>query len=301
MPLITIFTPTFNRAYLLERVYLSLKRQHYKDFEWLIVDDGGTDNTENTVNELIKKEQSFVIRYIKKQNGGMHSAINIGVHSARGDYFILLGDDDQLCEGILKKYEEYFFSIKNDPNIAGVIGNSIDASGKLLGTLFPENSMIIKFPDIYYKYKVRGDKSLAYKTDILKEYPFPEKEGLIYIKEDVVIHQMAKRYKVLCVNIPTQIVSYQQEGLSKSSYKPMYIRSLAYSYFLIIDNNVHSFWEYPRIRIWDYIHLGINALLSREKYTFKFKNKLNSLIYCCLLPRAYYSYLNIKKHVAKNN
>lgn len=300
--LITIFTPTYNRAHLLPETYNSIRNQNFDDVEWLLVDDGSSDNTEAVVKGWIEDiDNKLTIRYIKKENGGMHSAFNVGMEHAQGTFFILLGDDDKLCDGILKVYEDYFKQIKDQDHTAGVLGHSVDENGTIRGTLFPEDDMITKFPDVFYKYKVKGDKSVAFKTAVLKKYPFPKKEGVSYIKEDIVFHLMGKKYDMLCINKGTQMVSYQAVGLSKSAYSPRYVKGLAYSYFIIIEKNVHSIWDYPKLRIWEYIHLGINSLLSSENYAFQFSNKLNTLVYYLLFPRAFYAYLKIKKHVEKNH
>ena len=99
--LITIFTPTFNRAEFLPKVYYSLKNQEYKEFEWVIVDDGSSDNTETVINSFIQ-DQAIVIHYIKQPNGGKHKAINTGVSVATGDLFLILDSDDTLPKDVRK-------------------------------------------------------------------------------------------------------------------------------------------------------------------------------------------------------
>lgn len=107
--MITVFTPTYNRAHLLHRVRQSLLQQNFVDFEWLIVDDGSTDETEQLVQSWITQNPIIPIRYIKKTNGGKHTAINTGVQAAAGELFVILDSDDQLLPDALKLIEKCFF------------------------------------------------------------------------------------------------------------------------------------------------------------------------------------------------
>ena len=122
--MITIFTPTYNRGNLLSRLYQSLCKQTYKEFEWVIVDDGSTDNTASIV-ELIQKKHSrsdFPIHYYKKENGGKHTAINIGVKKAQGELFFIADSDDILPPNALQIIADVWGQTKNDNSIGGICG-----------------------------------------------------------------------------------------------------------------------------------------------------------------------------------
>lgn len=110
--LITVFTPTYNRAYILNNLYESLKRQTSKSFEWIIVDDGSVDMTESLVNEWLKNDNLFPIKYVKKVNEGKHIAINVGVEQAKGDWFLIVDSDDYLYDDAIEKVIKWTHDIK---------------------------------------------------------------------------------------------------------------------------------------------------------------------------------------------
>ena len=181
----TIFTPTYNRAKLLKELYKSLKLQSYKNFEWLIVDDGSTDNTYEIVREF-QLEKIIEIKYIKKENGGKQRAYNLGVENARGELFICLDSDDTYVENALEIILKYWEKYSNDLEIAGMGYLSCYPDGRVIGTEFPKNEMLSNQFEIYYNYKVSGDKGLMFRTKILKNYKFPEIEDEKFITEAVV-------------------------------------------------------------------------------------------------------------------
>lgn len=291
---ITVFTPTFNRADLLRKCYESLINQNYRNFEWLIIDDGSTDDTETIVKEFVHTEK-INIRYFYKENGGKHSAINFGVNNAYSNIFFLLDSDDVLSHNSLALINQNWNKVESG-QFCGIAGLSQYKDGAVIGDRFLHNNWEVSFADIYLKYGLKGDKAVCFKTDILKQYPFPEKEHIRFVFEAVVWHEMAKNYNVLAINEILQIVEYQDSGVSDSSYKKWYVQSLAFSYFNLIKNKTYSFKKYPKSHIWNFIYLGINSLLSETSYFHKL-NSWEKFIYVISFPRAYYSYLNMKNLV----
>lgn len=290
----TVFTPIYNRKKFLPQIYQSLLNQKYKDFEWLIVDDGSTDGIEAVVNDLIARNE-IDIKYYYKENGGKHTAINLGVQKAKGELFIIIDSDDVLVDNALELINEQWLTVQNNNELSGIVGLSSYRNGEIVGSLFPSEIWDVHFSDIYHKYHLKGDKSVAFKTVVLKEFPFPEKEGVNFVFEAVVWHEMAKKYKVRCINRIIQFVEYQQSGLSDSSYKKWYIKGLAFSYFKLIENNTHPFMKYPKVFLWDYIYLVLYSLLLKEKYFYQLDSFYKKMVYLMVFPRAYFSYLNMKK------
>lgn len=292
---ITVFTPTFNRAKLLPRLYQSLLSQNIKDFEWLIIDDGSTDGTRAVVQEYIDQGK-IKIRYYYKENGGKHTAINFGVQKAEGKLFFVVDNDDWLNDNALHTLNHAWVNIEKIPEIGGVIGLSAYTNGSVIGDRFPHDRWEVSFADVYLKYHLKGDKAVAFKTDILRMYPFPEQEDIRFVFEAVVWHEMAKTHKIIALNCILQMKEYLPEGLTDSSYKKWYVRSLAFSYFNLITNQTYSPARYPKAYIWNFIHLAINSLLSDTSYfsQLSFRDKL---LYIIFYPRAYYSYRNMKKLV----
>ena len=294
--MITVFTSTYNRAHLLPNLYQSLLQQKAQDFEWLVVDDGSTDGTEELVNQWIE-EAVFTIRYFKKENGGKHTAINKGVQLAEGDLFFIIDSDDVLAEDALHKIKHYGEQIKKKEEICGIIGLSqYLGQEKIVGDRFLYNEWEVSFADVYLKYHLKGDKSVAFKTAVLQQYPFPEKQGVRFVFEAVVWHEMSKKYNVLALNMIVQFVEYQKSGVSDSSFKKWYIQSLAFSFFHLIKNKTYPLLKYPHHFFWNYIHLAINSLLSGESY-YKQLSLIDKMLYLILYPRAYYTFLKLKDKV----
>lgn len=232
---ITIFTPTYNRAHLLERLYQSLCEQcvdldldfdsplciPYKGedvvsaygFEWLVVDDGSIDNTEELVQGFIE-EKKISIRYFKKQNGGKHTAINMGVELAKGELFFIADSDDYLPKDALQVVMEEYQKVKDDATLGGVAGLDKYADGRIVGSGLPCDSIDCNAMEIRYKYHVTGDMKEVFRTEALKEFPFPEIEGERFCSEQLVWFRIAQKYKLHYFNKPIYIAEYQEGGIT---------------------------------------------------------------------------------------
>lgn len=219
----TIFTPTYNRKELLKNLYESLKNQTYKDFEWIIVDDGSSDGTELSVRQFLD-EKILDIKYFYKENGGKQRAYNYGVEKARGELFICLDSDDKYVDNALEIILKYWKKYENDREIAGMGYLSIYKNGEVIGTKFPKDEMIATQFDIYNKYKVKGDKGLMFRTKILKQFPFPVFKGEKFTTEAVVYNRISEKYKMLYINEKIEIKEYQGDGLT-SKYNELLMRN----------------------------------------------------------------------------
>ncbi len=215
--LVTIFTPTYNRAYRLPALYESLCGQTCKDFEWLIVDDGSSDNTEELVNEWIADDK-ITVRYIKQQNGGKHRAINCGLQVAKGEMFYIVDSDDVLPEDVIEFLVNSYIRIEDD-NIAGISGCDKSLAGEVISNI-PSESILSNSLDIRYKHNVKGDLAEVYKTKVLKLFPFPDFEGEKFCPEAVVFNRIAaKGYKILYVNKVLKLIEYLPDGLTAEIVK----------------------------------------------------------------------------------
>lgn len=292
---ITIFTPTYNRAHLLERLYKNLCEQEYQNFEWLIIDDGSTDNTREII-ENYKREGKLNIQYFYKENGGKHTAINFGLEKAQSDIFFLLDSDDFLEKSATKVVAEKWDVIRNTPSLCGIVGLSKFLNKEVRTDAFPEDDWVVSFTDIYFKYKILGDKPVAFKTSVMKQFPFPENQGIHFVFEAVSWHEMAKKYNVLAVNDLLQYKEYTEDGITRNTYKKEYVKGLAFSFFHLVKNRTYPFAKYPHHFLWNYIHLAINSLLSGESY-FNQLSLIDKIIYLMFYPRAYYTYSKLKDKV----
>ena len=191
--MITVFTPTYNRATYLPGVYESLLHQSYKNFEWLIVDDGSEDGTRQVI-ESIKKKSPLRIRYYYKTNGGKHTAINYGVKRAQGELFLILDSDDELPHDSLSIISRIYKDIKHDTSFAGVCGYMAHRNGKVIGSRILSVDTSTFF--LHYQLHCYGDMCEVFRTDVLNRYPFPEIEGERFCPEDLVWNAIAQHYKV---------------------------------------------------------------------------------------------------------
>ncbi len=216
--MITIFTPTYNRAYIIGNLYESLKKQTNKDFEWLVVDDGSTDNTESMFTELLADKRDFPVRYIKQTNGGKHRAINRGVKEARGEMFFIVDSDDTLTCDAVEKIKKWFFSLDGSFKFAGVSGLRGHKNNEVIGG----GGNGINYVDATNlerkKKNLLGDKAEVYYTDVLKKYPFPEFEGEKFITEEVVWNKIAADgYYIRWFSDIIYFTEYLDDGLTKTS------------------------------------------------------------------------------------
>lgn len=256
----TIFTPTYNRRNTLARVYNSLCLQTYKDFEWLVVDDGSMDGTEGLIQEWIN-EADFSIRYFWQKNQGKHIAFNFGVDMAMGDLFLTLDSDDGCVPGALEKFIYHWNSIpeKVKKSFSAVTALCMDEHGILVGNKFPTDVFDSDSLEIRYKYKVVGEKWGFHRTEVLKKYPFPCNPDLKFIPEGIVWTAIAKQYKTRYVN--DLLRTYYREGinsghekLTQSNFAGKHAKSLTLWHGVILNKEINWFWHNPTYFIKSAIH-----------------------------------------------
>lgn len=209
----TVFTPTYNRAHTLARVYESLERQTFRDFEWLVVDDGSTDGTRELVAEW-QRRASFPIRYVWQENQGKHVAFNRGVREARGELFLTLDSDDACVPEALERFKHHWDAIpaEQKPLFSAVTSLCAQPDGAIVGSRFPRDVTDSDSLEIRYRYKVKGEKWGFHRTDVLRQFPFPEAVKRQYVPEGIVWSRIARRYKTRFVNEALRI--YFVEGPS---------------------------------------------------------------------------------------
>ncbi len=214
--MITVFTPAYNRAHLLPRLFESLCKQTYKDFEWVIVDDGSVDDTRSVVEQFSQYStlNTNTIRYFYQENGGKHRAINRGVKEARGELFFIADSDDWLPVDSLEIVAKYYNDIKNNKKFAAVVGIDAFSDGHLITGSASFDTLDCTEIDFRNRYHMRGDMKEVFRTSVLKEIPFPEINGEMFCPEDLVWHRIAKKYKFRYFNKVIYNVEYQPTGLS---------------------------------------------------------------------------------------
>lgn len=216
---ITVFTPTYNRGYIIKNLYKSLQKQSFNDFEWIVVDDGSTDNTEELFEVFQRENNTFPITYVKVKNGGKHRAINKGVKLAKGELFFIVDSDDYLTNDSLEIIDSVEKSIPEEEKqfFAGVCGLRGYDNNKIIGKTFDGDILDITMLQ-RTQYNVLGDKSEVFYTKILKKYPFPEFKDENFITECVVWDKIAyDGYKLRFFNKINYICDYLPDGLSAHS------------------------------------------------------------------------------------
>jgi len=215
---LTIFTPTYNRIYIIENLYKSLSKQTCQDFEWLVVDDGSTDNTGELFLDWTKEEK-FSIRYIKQENGGKHRAINRGVKEAKGELFFIVDSDDYLAEDAIEKILSCYDKIKDKKEFGGVCGLKCYPDGTRVGGEDDFGMLDCNSLDFRYKYKVKGDMAEVIRTDVMREFPIPEFQGEKFCPEALFFNRIAQKYILRYFYEKIYICDYLPDGLTANITK----------------------------------------------------------------------------------
>ena len=266
LPMLTVFTPAFNRAHTLGRTYESLKNQSCKDFIWLIVDDGSSDNT----SDLVKKWQSepcgFEIQYIYKENGGMHTAHNTAYENIKTELNVCIDSDDCMpidaVESIINKWNEV-----RHKNYAGLIGldDNID-TGEVIGTGFPLGLSETTLCG-YYASGGRGDKKLVYRTEVINSYPpYPVFEGEKYVALAYKYRLIDQEYKLAVLDKVLCNVEYQSDGSSATMFKQYLKYPKGFAFWRKVCMQYPE--SYKRLIV-DNIHYVSSCIIAKDKSMIK--------------------------------
>lgn len=214
---ITILTPTYNRESTLKRLYESLCHQTNKNFTWMVVDDGSEDQTKQLI-EAFKNEKVISICYLHQQNQGKHFALNRGIKQISSELTFIVDSDDYLTPDAIESIEREWQPYRYDETISGISFLRGYSGTECIGCEFPDTKACSAI-DMRIKRNVYGDKAEVFRTDLLKQYPFPEIEGEKFIGEDIVWNDIAKSYKMAWCNQIIYITEYLSGGLTKSGRK----------------------------------------------------------------------------------
>src|ERR1039457_6642766 len=218
-PFFTILTPVFNGEKHIQRVFDSITVQTFKDFEWIIVDDGSTDNTGHLIKSFIEQHPEISIRYIEQEHNGKHIAWNKGIEKANGKILVPADADDSFLPEALSFFHSQWnaLSIKEQKGISGINVLCFDNdSNEIVGPPFPQNRMVTNNLELGYKYKITGEKWGCVRVDLLKLRPFPVvKKG--YYPESYLWLHFAKNYQVICFNKPLRRYFTTPTGIIQSS------------------------------------------------------------------------------------
>lgn len=275
---LTIFTPTYNRGYVLHKAYKSLCRQTNKNFIWLIVDDGSTDNTKEIIKNW-KIENKIEIKYVYQENRGKQMATNLAINECSTEFFADLDSDDYYKSSTVEKMLSLINIIEDDYEICGIIGRKINENGKLIGnSSIREKIVVDNYCNLVRKYNYYGDTTRVYRTNILKEYLYPNLDEK-FIPENVMFDSIDKKYKMIFVNQPFTVCEYISDGYTKNSKKlfKQNPKGILLSLNKTIDNN------YP---LKQKFKCSILYTIWGWKYKIKncYKNSCNKSLYIMTLP-----------------
>jgi len=300
MPFITVCTATYNFEMFLHRVYESLQKQTYRDFEWVIVDDASDDNTEQLVKGWISNKDFFYIKYIKlPENRGKMHATNQGVIAASGKFFLDIGGDDALKPYTLKHFVEQWNKIDKllKPKIAGLVANIEDQFGNMVGTNFPESPLICDYFERTFKYKIKGDKCSLYKTDVMREFPYYDKVDK-HVMNSATFFDIAYKYKLYCFE-DSLYIYYRNENrntLSHKTHKLRFIKGRQFyaerrinKYFDRIPSNIFKFFTFI-----SYFRYSAHSSMSIIEMIRRIKKIKYKILFIIIIPISYTIFLSDK-------
>lgn len=288
--MLSIITPTYNRAKLLERLYKKLIIQTSRNFEWIVVDDGSIDNTKEIVEYWIK-ENKINIKYIYQQNRGKYVAHNTGVKNANGELCMCIDSDDYPIANCVEVVLDYWR--ENHKKIhSGIIALKAYSNSHIIGCKIPKGLKESTLFEMYERYKIYGDKALIYRTDILKKNLFPEIDGIKFMTENIVYDRIDKDHRSLVMNENICICEYQEEGYSNNFESLMLNNPIGFNIYYMqrIDMALNI---YKRI-IYSAKYNAFKWMTGKSNY--KYEGRYNFLVNISIpLGYIFYIYYKLKK------
>lgn len=288
-PTLTIFTPAYNRAHSLHLCYESLLKQSCKDFKWLIIDDGSTDNTKDLVESWQKKDNGFEIQYEYKENGGMHTAHNRAYQLIDTELNVCIDSDDYVADEAIKKILEFWKKYGSD-KYAGIVGLDATFDNKIIGNKFSKDLKSTTLSG-YYSRGGKGDKKLVYRTDVIRSYPeYPVFEGEKYVSLGYKYLLCDQDYELLVLNEVLCNVEYQTDGSSMNMYKQYLKNPKGFAFMRKVDMKYNK--SFKR-NLKTCIHYVSSSLISHNKnYITESPKKFMTIM---VIPLGYMLTYYIKK------
>ena len=288
MKMITVFTPTYNRGYCLHLGYEALKRQTNRNFKWLIIDDGSTDNTKELIDTWIA-ESAFEIEYHYQENGGMHAGYNTAYELIETELNVCVDSDDYLTDDAIEKILRFWERNRNE-KYAGIVGLDATKDGAVLWQRFPKELNSVTLEDLAYKHKLPGDRKLIYRTEVVKEYgKYPTYKGESFVPLSTLFLQIDKDYEMLCLNEVLCIVEYMEDGSTRNIFRQYKRHAKGFRYSRIIEMKYSS---YSIVKIKAIVHF-ISCNMFLKDYRFFKDNECKKLTFL-LLPFGFLLHLYVQ-------
>jgi glycosyltransferase involved in cell wall biosynthesis len=261
LAILTVFTPTYNRAYCLHKCYESLKRQSCKEFVWLIIDDGSTDKTEDLVRGWMR-ENIISIRYYKQDNQGMHGAHNTAYNLIDTELNICIDSDDYMTSDAVKIIVS-FWKENGCEDIGGIVGLDCNNEGEIIGTELPKEIKTTTLFNLYHRYGVKGDKKLVYQTKLTKKYPYPIFQNEKLVPLSYKYYMLDKECELLLLNEALCCVEYLPDGSSMNIFKQYKISPKGFQFYrmeLMKLPGVPLYFKYKQA-----IHYVSSSIFANQK------------------------------------
>lgn len=275
--MLTVFTPAYNRAYTIHKCYESLKRQTCKDFEWLIIDDGSTDNTKELVDKWMKEKNDFKIRYIYQKNQGMHGAHNTAYENINTELNVCIDSDDYMPDNAVEKIKEAWEKVRGNKKISGLAGLDAYENNEIIGDKFPNDLKQSTLFDFFYNKGITGDKKLVYRTELTKKYPYPVFEGEKYVGLAYKYYKLDQKYELSLINEVLCIVEYMDDGSSKNMLRQYRNNPKGWCFYRLENLKIpNTAFKY---KLKEYIHyVSSNLIMKNYKYLKQLPNKTMGII-----------------------
>ena len=287
-PTFTVFTPTFNRAHTLPRVFESLKAQTFRDFEWLIIDDGSSDGTREVVGRWLGRTD-FGLRYVYQDNQGKHIAHNRAAIEAKGLLVVVLDSDDALVPSALERLNYHWYQIPagDRARISGLFSHSMYPDGTLVGKAFPGGTGESDYREMYYRDRMVGDKLPCFRRDILVAFPFPDDLRQTYVSEGIVWGAISRSFRIRFVDEPLRIYYQDTPSLMRGPWAGAHAPGNRLAYLTMLNGDLdylrHAPLRFLRIAI-NYARFSFHCGLGPGQQWADVTSKMGRFLWLLALP-----------------
>ena len=278
---LTIFTATYNRGHLIYRLYEALQKQKDFNFEWLVIDDGSSDNTKELFDKWLTESNRFEIRYYYQENQGLIRSLNKGIELAKGDYFSKIDSDDYVLDDYSKNIMRWIQELDNSSEVYAVAGLKVRPDGvPLKGCMpnIPNGKSFIDATDLERKkYDLDADMCEAWRTDVLRKYPFPVWQGEKFAPEQLVLYDLAlKGFKIRWYPIALSVCEYQEGGLTLGAGKLEKENPMGYA--MMYNQNLKIYSSFKR-NLYDAMQMTALTVCARKlSYLRESNNRLATVL-----------------------
>ncbi len=281
---LSILTATYNRSNYLPKLYESIKEnlKYNVTPEWIIVDDGSTDDTKNIVQSFID-ENKVIIKYLYQKNSGKMSAINEAVKMATGDLIVDCDSDDCFTNNSFEIIEKNVKKLLQNKELYGLVFLKSEENGKISGKEFSQKEHITSMFDLYFKEDIGGEKIIVYNSKIRKQYSHQLEHNEKFITEARMYHKMDEKYKLLAINEVIEQGSYIEDGYTKNINKTF--KESPYGYYMYFKELLQKDMRGVMFskRLYAIKHYILFSYLTKNKFNANLiKDRLNRLLYTIL-------------------